>query len=129
MIPSFEDNERRNSPTLRVNALDNRSPLTIARLDQFWGIPPLRCRNNLAGSSNPHLKACFVEVVDIVLRDPILVDSVAYEPEPPLNNLRILALGSLVIVLAGKTCFELWSAFNKVCGLVYANMAHIATAL
>jgi hypothetical protein len=86
-------------------------------------MPPLRCCDNLTGSSNPHLKACFVKVVDIVLRNPILVDSIAYKPEPPLNNLRILALGSLVVVLARKTCFELWSVFDEVCGLVCANMA------
>jgi hypothetical protein len=60
----------------------------------------------------------------IFILDAVLRLCILHKLEPPSNNLRILAQGSLVVVLAIELDSKLRLALNKCTRPVYANLAH-----
>jgi hypothetical protein len=59
-----------------------------------------------------HHKACLVKVIRVFILDAVLSFNVSYQAKPALNNLRILAERSLVIILAIKLHYKLIAALN-----------------
>ena len=70
---------------------------------------------------NAHHKASLVEVIGVVIQDPVFSLDIPYEVKPLPNSLPIFAFSSLVVVFAVITCSELWLALNKVRGLIYSH--------
>jgi hypothetical protein len=117
VLAGFEDDVGRNSPSCGIDALDDCYPLPIARLDLLcssW--LPCIC-NNYSRAYLAHHEACLVEVVRVVVQDAILGFDVRYKGKPALYNLRVLAEGSLIVVLAIKDCFKLLLTRNERAGL------------
>ena len=56
---------------------------------------------------NAYHKASLVEVIDIVIQDPIFGLYIPYKVKPLPNGLSIFVFSSLVVVLAGITRIEL----------------------
>jgi hypothetical protein len=113
VVARFEDDVGRNGPSGGIDALDDCYPLPVAWLDLLCSsCPPCIC-NNCSRAYLAYHEACLVEVVRVVVLDAILSFDVSYKAEPALYNLRILAEGSLVVVLAVKDCFELLLTRNE----------------
>jgi hypothetical protein len=55
-----------------TNCLDNRHPLAITRLRRLRLTSLVRASHDLRGSDDSHLEAGLVEVVDVVLVNPVL---------------------------------------------------------
>jgi hypothetical protein len=55
-----------------TNCLDNCHPLAIARLRHPRPTSLVRASHDLRGSNDSHLEAGLIEVVDVVLVDPVL---------------------------------------------------------
>jgi hypothetical protein len=77
MHNSLKDNKRRCCNALYTNSLDNSHPLAIAWLRRSWPTSSIATRNDLRSSNNAHLKARFVEVIDIAINDTVLRNSIA----------------------------------------------------
>ena len=77
---------------------------------------------------NAHHEASLVEVIDIVIQDPVFGLHIPYEVKPLPNSLLIFAFSSLVVVFAAITCTELWLAPDEVGGPVYPHGWRVAYA-
>ena len=88
--------------------------LTRQRKVMVWGLPIT------------YLEASFVEIVNVVIKDPIFSRHVVNKAEPISNNYRIFALNSFVIILAIKFRLDLWTAIDEVCSPVFANRGRVA---
>jgi hypothetical protein len=100
VVARLKDNKGRNSLTFSVDALYNYCLLSIAWLDYLWPSSSLRSCNNCSCRYLAYHKASLVEVIGIVVLDAILSFDIGYEAEPALDYLRILAEGSLIVVLS-----------------------------
>ncbi len=75
---AFEDNHRIKALTSRVNTLNNSCLLSISRLNNNRSILLVRPSYNFRHTSNTYLEASFVKVVDVVVKDPILSNSLLH---------------------------------------------------
>jgi hypothetical protein len=67
----------------------------------------LRASYDFYSPNHSHLKACFVEVIDIILIDTKFSYCLAYKREPSANNLGIFLEYSLPILRSIECYFEL----------------------
>jgi hypothetical protein len=67
----------------------------------------LRSYNNCSCRYLAYYKASLIEVIGVVVLDAILSFDIGYEAELALDYLRILAEGSLVVVLLIKLYYKL----------------------
>jgi hypothetical protein len=93
MVLAFDNDVRRNRPALRINALDYRSPFSVARLGQLRLAFSVRTCNNHRCDDLIHHKASFVKVIDVGIGDSVFRDRVAHKIKPALNKLWIFAQG------------------------------------
>lgn len=100
VVARFENDEGRNSPSARIDALGDYYPLPIAWLDLLWSSSQRRTCNDCSLAYLAHREACFIKVVRVVVLDAVLGFDVGYKTEPALYDPRILAEGSFVVVLA-----------------------------
>jgi hypothetical protein len=98
---------------LALIAVDDCCPLPVAWLDLLWLASSLRSCDDCSDGYLAHYEACLVEVVRVVVLDAILDFNVGYKAEPALDHLRVLAEGSLVVVLAIRLHYKLWLVLNK----------------
>lgn len=68
-----------------------------------------------------HYKARLAEVVGVFVLDPILGFGILHELEPRSDKLRIVAQGSLIILLPIELNLELRQTLDEVASPVYAN--------
>ena len=101
--------------------LNDCCPLLIAWLDLLWSSPSLRSCDNCSGGYLAYYEACLVEVVRVVILDAILGFDIGYQARPALDQLRILAEGSLVVVLAIELDCKLRATFDERASPVLAN--------
>jgi hypothetical protein len=118
VVGALEDDKGRNSPPFSINAVNNCCPLPIAWLDFLWFSSSLRSWNNCSSKCLAHHEACLVEVVRVVIQNAILGFGIGYQAEPALDYLRILAEGSIVVVLAIELHYKLWLALDERTGPV-----------
>jgi hypothetical protein len=107
VVARLKDNKGRNSLTFGVDALYDCCLLSIAWLDCLWPSLSLRSCNNCSCRYLAHHKASLVEVIGVVVLDAILGFDIGYEAELALDYLRILAEGSLVVILLIKLYYKL----------------------
>ena len=62
----------------------------------------------------------------VLIKDAVLGLCILYKSEPALYNLRILAEGSLIVILAIEFDIELRVTFNKGCSPVLADRVAVA---
>ena len=70
---------------------------------------------------NTYYKASLVEVIGIIIQDPIFGLYILYEVKLLPNSLLIFVFSSLVVIFVVITCLELWLALDKVGGLMYSH--------
>src|SRR5258708_1212799 len=98
----------------------------VSWLSRFWTASCFSTCNHFCCCDNTYLTAGFVKVVNVVIKDPIFSYHFLYKMETISNNHLILALGPLIVVLAIKFGFNLWTTVDKVCGPVLANRGRVA---
>jgi hypothetical protein len=125
VVLALEDDEGWNCSSCCVDALDDCCLLSIALLDALRPFSMLRACNNRSSQYHAHHEARLIKVIGIFIQDAVLHLCVLYKLEPLLNNLRSLAQGSLVVVLAIELDFELRLALNKCTSPVYANLGYM----
>jgi hypothetical protein len=89
VVLAFDNNVRRNRPALRINALNHRSPFSVARLGQLKFAFFVKTYNNHRCDDLTHYKASFVKVINIGIGDPVFRDRIAHKVKPALNKLWI----------------------------------------
>jgi hypothetical protein len=67
----------------------------------------LRSYNNCSCRYLAYYKASLIEVIGIIILDTILSFNISYEAELALDYLRILAEGSLIVILLIKLYYKL----------------------
>jgi len=77
--------------------------------------------NNHASIDNTHYKACFIEVVEVVVLDAVLYMHVGYQLELYVYLVRVFVEGPLEVVGMYYTCLELKAALYKAICLLLAN--------
>src|SRR5450432_2957693 len=97
---AFKYNNWRQAPSSQRYTINYCNLFSIARLDCNRSITSFSTSYNLWSRYNPYLKACFVEVVYILLFNAIFCNCILHQPEPVSNNLRIFAFSSLIVVFA-----------------------------
>jgi len=125
ILPGQND-EWRNSLAQGVYSLDNCSPLSIARLGLFGLAAAVRGSDYYSGDNNTHYKAGFVEVVYIVIEDPVFNLYIVYKRKLLANNFWIFVFGPLVVVFTRKTYPKFWLALDEVVSLSYAHFGRVA---
>jgi hypothetical protein len=83
------------------------------------------CNDSFSGDL-AHREARFVEVIDIVIVDPLFRNYVSYERKPRAIRVRIFAEDRLVVDSSIKTRTELRSSSYEVCGPVYSDAWRVA---
>ncbi|KAF1926989.1 uncharacterized protein M421DRAFT_66300, partial [Didymella exigua CBS 183.55] len=76
-----------------------------------------------------YYKASLIKVIDVLITDAVLSLRLLYKPELvelALDYLRILAKGSLVVVLSIKLNYKLWATLNERASPVLANRRLVA---
>jgi hypothetical protein len=126
VVLALEDNKGWDSPPYRVNAFNNTSPLLVALLHCLWSPATLRACDDSSCRYNAYYKARLVKVVGVFIQDTILSFSILYQAEPALDYLRILAEGSLIVVLSIKLNCKLRATLNERASPVLANMWLVA---
>ena len=86
VVLCFEDKEWWNRPPHRVDASNQRHPLTIARLNSKWLEASLRGCYYFDRPSNAYLEASLIKIIDVFVQNPILSLNVAYKIKPGPNN-------------------------------------------
>ena len=107
VILRSENDEWRNRPTLGTYALDHYCPFAIARLSEFGLATAVRGRNHHPREDDAHHEPSLVEIVGILIEDPILGLGVLYKRKPLANDLRIFVLRPLVVISMCKARTEL----------------------
>jgi len=108
--------------------LDDCSLLLIARLGLFGPVAAVRGSDYYGGDDNAHYKAGFVEVVHIVIEDPVFDLYIVYKRKLLANNFWIFAFGPLVVVFTRKTRLKFWLALDEVVSPLYAYFGCVAFA-
>ena len=78
----LEDDHWIETPTYRVDILDDSSPLSISRLDNNRPIPSVRSSDYLRRTCDTHLETGFVKVVDIVVENTVVANSLSHPRKP-----------------------------------------------
>ena len=104
---AFVDNKWWGCISSSTDALDDCNPLTVAWLNQFWSSASLRAYYNFYRANNTHLEACLIEVVYIVVVDPIPRFCLTYESKLRADNLGIFLEYSLPVLRSIEGHFEL----------------------
>jgi hypothetical protein len=125
-VLALEDDKGWDSLPYRVNAFNDTGLLSVALLHCLWSPATLRACDDSSCQYNAHHKARLVKVVGVFIQDTILSFSILYQAEPALDYLRILAEGSLIVVLSIKLNCELRATLNERASLVLANMWLVA---
>ena len=123
-----QDDKWRDGPAQGVHSLDDCSPLSIARLGLFGPAAAVRGSNYHGGDDNAHHKAGLVEVVYIVIEDPVFDLYIVHKRKPLANNFWIFAFGPLVVVFTRKTRPKFWLALDEVVSPSYAYFGRVAFA-
>jgi len=121
-----QDDEQRDGPAEGIDSLDYRCPFAVTRLGQLCLATAIRGRNHHAREDDAHHKPSLIEVVDIIIHNPVLGHDVQDDGKPLSNNLWILALGPLIVVPTYPTRTELWLAFDEVICLAFADRGRVA---
>ncbi len=87
MIFAFDNDKGRDRLASRINTIDRRCLLAIARLLRFCLATLLRARNNYCSRDNAYLKLGLIKVVDICLLDTVLCDYIPYKCKLATNNI------------------------------------------
>jgi hypothetical protein len=70
---------------------------------------------------NAHLKASFIKIIDILLSNTIFCYSILNQAKPLINDFRIFAFCTLVIVFAGIFGYKIIMPLDKVANLVLSS--------
>jgi hypothetical protein len=100
VLHSLKDNERWNRKPLSIDGLDNCNPFSIAWLYCPRLSGPVGSCNDSRSRNDAHLEASFVEIVDIVIKNPVENLCILKAYKLGTNKYRVLALSTLVVVLA-----------------------------
>src|SRR5450432_965729 len=119
---AFKYNHWWQAPSSRRYTINCCNPFSIPRLDCNRSITSFSTRYNLCSRYNPYLKACFVEVVYILLFNAIFCNCILYQPKPVSNNLWIFAFGSLIVVFAIISSLQGLVSLYEVCNLASAKL-------
>ena len=103
VVTALYHQERRHHIPVARDTINRRCPFSIARLNGLWFTDPIGVRNHYPGSYYAHYKARLVEVIKVAVQDAVFRTYVNNQLEPWLNNCRIFAEASLVIIDAIKT--------------------------
>ena len=90
------------------NPLDDCYPLSIAWLDEFRSSASLGTSNDFRGRSDTHLKASFIEVVDVIVLDAVLGFGILNKLELRLDSLGVFLDFSLIVFCSIKSHLELF---------------------
>jgi hypothetical protein len=107
MDAAFIDDEWRGRISSRANSLDHCNPFAITWLNKLRPSTSLRASYDFHSPNHSHLKACFVEVVDVILIDTKFSYCLTYKRELSANNLGIFLEYSLPILRSIEYHFEL----------------------
>ena len=83
--------------------MDDCSLLLIARLGLFSPVAAVRGSDYYSGDNNAYYKAGLVEVIYIVIKDPVFDLYIVYKCKLLVNNFWIFVFGPLVVVFTRKT--------------------------
>lgn len=97
VVVPLDDEVRRHDPAIRTYSLDHCNPLSIARLLCTRPTAAIGACHGLCTRKDAHLEPGLVEVIDVPLLDPVLLNHISYKPKPRVYYVGIFALGLLVI--------------------------------
>ena len=106
--------------------MDNCSLLSITRLGLFGPVTTVRGSNYYGGDDNTYYKAGFVEVIHIVIEDPVFNLYIIHKRKLLANNFWIFAFGPLVVIFTRKTHPKFWLALDEVVSPLYAHFGRVA---
>ncbi len=96
--------ERRHYIAVASDATNRYRLFSIPRLNSLWFSNPIRARNHYPRPYHTYHKASLVEVIEVAIEDAVFRSHISHQSELWLNNCRIFAEASLVVVDAIETC-------------------------
>jgi hypothetical protein len=86
------------------------------------------CCNNLCCMCNTHLKVSFIKIVDILLSNTICCYRILNQAKPLINDFRIFAFYTLVVVFAGIFGYKIIMPLDKVANPVLSSSSGLISA-
>ena len=118
--------ERRHHVAVASNTANRRRPFSISQLNGLWFSNPIGACNHHPRPYHAHHEARLVEVVEVAVEDAVFRTHIGHQLEPWLNNCRIFAKTSLVVVDAIKTRLYFWTSCNKAVWPVLSDVSRTA---